>query len=212
MELDTIASFLEAAGTISAVLVALFIGVYLDRRRRPRLRLEFNQASDDVVVTTSPDGSILELWVRVRVLAAASRRTATNTQVRLVDARRVGADGPTRVPVPTGSMIWSSEGPAPQSLLSGMWRHVDILRYRVRDPRFAAPQLEVEVGYEFQPDEKQSVIQDEGRYELEFLLGADDGTTSSWRLAFDHQPNKALDAATFDPHDLVVGVVLQRLS
>jgi hypothetical protein len=51
-------------------------------------------------------------------------------------------------------------------------------------------QLEVEVGFDFKPDDKQTVLSGDGEHSLELLLGADDGDTSRWRLRFDHYPNR----------------------
>lgn len=191
---DTIATSLEAFGTIAAVIVALFVQVYLVWRRRPSLTMSIASSADeeDMVIIADSDSNptIIEVWVRLRVYAKRSRRTARGAQVRLVKVKRPRKED-VQLVVPGGPMIWSSIGPQPQSILSGMWLRLDVLRYRVATPGYPPHQLEVEVGYEFAPTDKQSVLADEGRYELTMLLGADDVDASTWRLTFDHQPNSA---------------------
>ena len=208
-----IASYLEAVGTIGAVLVALFAQVYLVRRRRPVLWLELHDdtAHEDLVVTANSTRTIVEYWVRLRVVAAAGRRTAVGALVRLEKAARLGDTESHRpseanespenlpeaqpersetacqpkTPVPSGPMIWSSLGETPQSILSGMWLRVDVLRYRHKTPKYAR-QLEIEVGYHFDENDTQTVLQDPGRYSITMLLGADDAETTRWELQFDY--------------------------
>lgn len=190
MSAATIISLLESLGTVAAVLVALFTQVYLVRARRPSLTMTFsdNPAMEDIVITRSPDGDVIELWIRLRVEARSRRRTAREAQVRLVKVKRSPQDT-NRQGVPSGPMIWSSTGPQPQSILSGMWLRVDVLRYRVRSPGYPDHQLEVEVGFEFSPKNTQSVLGAEGEYELVMLLGADDGDTTAWAFIFNHHPD-----------------------
>jgi hypothetical protein len=191
----TIISLLESLATVAAVLVALFTQVYLVRARRPSLTMTISNdaAMEDVVVIRSPDGNTVELWIRLRVEAKSKRRTAREAQVRLVKVKRPAQDASCQI-VPSGPMTWSSTGPQPQSILSGMWLRVDVLRYRVRSPGYADHQLEVEVGYEFSPKDRQSVLNEEGEYEIVMLLGADDGDTTTWAFIFNHHPN--LEAQT----------------
>jgi hypothetical protein len=140
MDLNVLANFLEAFGTISAVVVALVTQVYLVRRRRPHLTMTVSERpeDEDILVVKSPTGDIVELWIRARVLAAERRRTAVGAQVRLTKVVR-SANDLNRQIVPSGPMIWSSVGAEPQSILPGMWLRVDILRYRIRDPEFGKP-------------------------------------------------------------------------
>ncbi|MCA1607314.1 MAG: hypothetical protein LC775_18020 [Acidobacteria bacterium] len=189
LKADTVAGFLEAFGTIAAVIVALFIQVYLVRRSRPVLMMELSncESDEDFVVIRSRDGAVVEFWARLRVVAKSGRRTARGAQVRLVKVTRA-ADDPSDLIVPSGPMIWSSVGPEPQSILSGMWLRLDVLRYRIRDNKYPR-QLEVEVGYDFDIADQQAVLCGSGEYCLTMLLGADDGETSKWELRFEHAPN-----------------------
>jgi hypothetical protein len=186
-----IANYLEAFGTIGAVIVALFVHVYLAWRKRPHLMIAppvgdtSPESTEDFVVIRSANEKIVEFWVRLRVCAKAGKRTARNVQARVAQVRRL--DGPQDSVVPSGPLIWSSVGPTPQSILSGSWLRLDILRYRIEHPIYRR-QLEVEVGYEFDPKDMQTVLGN-GRYELDFLLGADDIDTSHWRLTFEHNAN-----------------------
>ncbi len=189
-----IANYLEAFGTIGAVIVALFVHVYLAWRKRPHLTIASPvadtspESAEDFVVIRGADGAdkkIVEFWVRLRVCARAGKRTARNVQARVAQVRRL--DGPQDRVVPSGPLIWSSVGPAPQSILSGSWLRLDVLRYRIEHPIYRR-QLEVEVGYEFDPKDIQTVLGN-GRYALDFLLGADDIDTSHWRLTFEHNAN-----------------------
>lgn len=188
----TIISLLEALATVAAVLVALFTQVYLVRARRPSLAMTVSDdvASEDIIIIRSPNGDTVELWIRLRVEARDKRRTATGVQVRLAKVTRPVHDTNRQV-VPSGPMAWSSVGPQPQSILSGMWLRLDVLRYRIRSSDYPDHQLEVEVGYHFRPDDQQTVLGAEGEYEVVMLLGCNDGDTTTWTFAFDHHPNPA---------------------
>jgi hypothetical protein len=178
-----LANYLEALGTIGAVIVALFTQVFLAWRKRPRLTIKSPigdaspESKEDFIVIRSPEDAsekVIEFWVRLRVFAKEGKRTARNVQARVVQVRRL--DGPQDRVVPSGPLIWSSVGPVPQSILSGSWLRLDVLRYRIEHPEYKR-QLEVEVGYEFSPRDTQAVLGN-GRYALDLLLGADDIDTS----------------------------------
>jgi len=213
LDASTVASFLGAFGTIGAVIVALFVQVYLVWRRRPALTMDISSDANDehvVVIKDSQEApTVVEVWVRLRVLAKRNRRTARGSRVQLVKVKRPEQDA-VQLIVPSGPMIWSSVGPQPQSIISGMWLMLDVLRYRVESPGYPPHQLEVEVGYDFAPADRQSVLAGTGRYELTMLLGADDGRTSMWRLTFDHVPNS--DATSDDElRALIQNIELTKL-
>lgn len=180
-----IANYLEAFGTISAVLVALFTQVVRERLKRPRLtmRLSTDRQDEDFVFIHLPDGG-LEYWIRLRVYAKPRRRTAREVQVFLTKLRRPRNS----VVVPSGSMIWSSIGPNSQTLPPGLWRRLDILRYNIAGDgtRFLALALGL---FEKNPSDVQVRLDDPGVYELDFSLSADDVESSHWRLRFTHVPN-----------------------
>lgn len=191
-----VANYLEALGTISAVIVALFTQVYLTWRKRPRLTLKCPvgdsgpEGSEDFVMIRSPDGGIVEYWMRLRVCAKAGKRTATNVQCRVAQVRRL--DGPHQVVLPSGPLNWSSVGPAPQSILAGSWLRVDVLAYYVRHPE-TKKSLNVAIGYKFSRGHYLTALSN-GTYALDLHLGSDDSDTSYWRLTLEHTENPSAES------------------
>lgn len=121
-----LANYLEAIGTIGAVVVALFTQVYLVWRKRPQLTIKSPagdpspESAEDFVVIRSAEGAdekIVEFFVRLRVCAKVGKRTTRNVQARVTQVRRL--DGPHDRVIPSGPLIWSSIGSTPQSILSG---------------------------------------------------------------------------------------------
>src|SRR3954454_5340140 len=81
---ELIASYLEAFGTIAAVVLALFLQVVLVRLRRPRLHvtLSLDKLDGDVAVTRAhPVESAFTVWIRLKVWNYPKKRHATNSQV-----------------------------------------------------------------------------------------------------------------------------------
>ncbi len=191
-DLGVVAQFLEAFGTIAAVVVALFTQVIRERVRRPKLWLEYsaNSEDEDLVIIDRRDIQHVTYWLRLRVCAKEGRRTARGVQLRLI---KVGKEGG-GVVVPSGPMIWSSVGPQPQNLLSGMWQRVDIIKYSI----ISGNELDarIQVGYDFEPDDPQVTLNEPKKYVLHFLLGGDDVDSSHWTLTVSHPTWKDDDVLT----------------
>lgn len=189
LDSQLIANYLEAFGTISAVIVALFTQVYVSWRRRPHLTIKSPigdtslESSEDFVMIRSLDGSIVEYWIRLRVCAKAGKRTAKNVQCRVVQVRRL--DGHHPIVVPSGPLKWSSIGPAPQSIIAGSWLRLDIMAYYIKHPE-CEKSLNVEIGYDLSRGNDQTALGN-GTYTLDLHLGADDTNTTYWRLTLKHE-------------------------
>jgi hypothetical protein len=66
---ELIASYLEAIGTISAVILALFLQVYLVWKRRPRLSLEYSAGVGSNDYRNVEKVDFCEHWLQFRVVA-----------------------------------------------------------------------------------------------------------------------------------------------
>lgn len=180
-----LANYLEAIGTISAVLVALFTQVIREKLKRPKLTMSLStdREDEDLVFLHLPDGG-LQYWLRLRIYAKPGRRTARQVQVFLTRVRKPKGG----IVVPSGPLVWSSFGPDPQTLPPGLWRRLDILRYDI--PSDGARFLAVALGlFRSNPSDVQVRLDDPGVYELDFSLTADDVESSQWRFRFTHVPN-----------------------
>src|SRR5690348_3655707 len=101
-----ISSVGAAIATVAAVILALYLQIYIVRSKRPILALavSLDPVDEDIVALTSPTSH--GLWVRVRVSAQPGRSTAKNVRVRLVQATRP-ADAKNKLPVPAREFSWA---------------------------------------------------------------------------------------------------------
>ncbi|MDT0353370.1 hypothetical protein [Pseudonocardia charpentierae] len=209
MDLELVANFLGAGGNVAAVITALFLAVYPSRRSRPRLGLCSGvidgtlEGSEDNVLIQDPDHGIVEYWIRLRVCAAAGKRTARNVQCRVASVTPLSR--PASRVIPSGPLNWSSIGPEPQSILSGSWLRVDLLVLYVEHPqRTCGPRIAI--GYSFDKGEAQIMLEP-GRYEVRVHLGSDDVPTSLWSVELEYLP----DAKAISDADIRSQIRLTRL-
>jgi hypothetical protein len=104
-----------AVGTVGATMVALYVAVFRERWRRPKLSLEYGgRASSDAVIIPSaevighPNAQDLA-YVRLRVIAAKRRAAAEDVEVMILDEREVAP--PRRVSAPArlhGDRDWTA--------------------------------------------------------------------------------------------------------
>jgi hypothetical protein len=123
----------QALGTFSAAVVALYIALRAESResrRQPRLRLLFDADTDDFEVAVgSPTPTH---WIRLRVSNQTGRRSAEDVEVIIVDVlprREASLSGFTLLwsnlpeSLPSGPPVLASR----QTIPPGVARHVDIL-------------------------------------------------------------------------------------
>lgn len=196
---ETLSSYLEAAGTVAAVIVALFIQVYLVWRRRPDLSLSISEdrdSEDNVVVRLEGhDPPIIEFWVRAKVAVRNGRDAADGVKVIVAKAERPAWD-PIKKVIPSGHpLAWSSIGGAAQTILPGTWLRVDVLRYRIQCPQYPR-QVEMAVtpgSHGFDNKDLQRVLGADGQYSITVLLGGRNCKTSTWKISFHHLADTAAE-------------------
>jgi hypothetical protein len=133
-----IVDWLQAGGTVGAVVVALGIAWWAgvrERRQRPALSLEFDpelRPPDFMAGMRSDEGRIESHWVRLRVENRSGRRSADDVEVLFV--RLEGKEQPQGVRtldvVPLGWSSTQDEGGRALTRITippGLSRHVDLL-------------------------------------------------------------------------------------
>jgi hypothetical protein len=158
-EPDSIWIVLTAIGTVGAVVVALYVSVWRDYRRRPKLSLEFDPApesADIQILDTAPfHPQPQQAWVRLRVISERRRSAAEEAEVMIVAARETGPRQPVQlspglqaihtrasslpIPIEGQLLIWSNSEQVRLNIPPGIHRHVDLLcvtRGRTDDDRF----------------------------------------------------------------------------
>jgi hypothetical protein len=82
-----------AVGTVGATMVALYIGVWRERWRRPKLSLEYHgPTGGDAVVVRDVHfwGALTDVaYVRLRVVASKRRTAADNVEVMVLGVREL---------------------------------------------------------------------------------------------------------------------------
>jgi hypothetical protein len=142
--------WLQAFGTLAAVIVALGIAIAnarRDRRRRPALSLTCNQASPldfmmGVGIGMDMGRERQGHWMRLRVANAWGKRSADDVEVLVINVRGISpADGVLLTPLLgvlplKWSRILDAEGrPLTRTTIPpGVERHVDLLRILEPDP------------------------------------------------------------------------------
>jgi len=199
---ELVISSLEAAGTVSAVVLALFLQVILVRFRRPRLHLTLSTdiADQDAVGVVDPAGNGQAAWIRVRVWNYPKKRQADNVQV-LVHYIETPADAendPYRAS--TGEVLnWAETATETINIPAGIWRRVDILQARVNFAELQASSVwwlclhRVNDRY---PAPKRHWMTEQGDYCIGLIATADDCDPSYWTLTFRYVPDTNAESAT----------------
>jgi hypothetical protein len=138
---DAVREWLIAAGTIGAVVVALYVGVIRERLRRPSLSLHFDgpDEEDAVIVqslsqmaTMAGRTPIDTAYLRLRVRNKEGRNTAEDVEVLVERVRELAPRiGNPPAPPPTlgnWPLPWSLSSPTTTrlSIPPGVERHVDL--------------------------------------------------------------------------------------
>jgi hypothetical protein len=91
-----LAAAVAAVGTVGAVLVALFLQPWLERRRRPNLRLAFAPTAQRFVLMSQAEGPLETATMRVS--ADVGRKSAEDVEVLLTST--MGLEGEVPRPFP----------------------------------------------------------------------------------------------------------------
>jgi hypothetical protein len=124
--------WLAALGTVAAVLVALYVGVWRSWRQRPSLSLIFDDSiglTDLTEITTQ--GGTLAGYVRFRVQAKKGKRAAEDVEVLVLSVKEatLGQTWKMIGAVENWPLVWSNVFPPTTkvNLAPGVARHVDLL-------------------------------------------------------------------------------------
>jgi len=185
----TISSVSAAVATVAAVILALYLQVYLVRSRRPVLALSvsLDPADEDVVSLSYADS--FELWIRVRVSARPGRSTAKNVRVRLLQAVRPPESNST-LPVPAREFKWAESTETQVEIPSASWRRFDLLQVWV-NRKGAKRQVLIPVFQHYNtpfPHTERHWLNEPGMYRLILSLSADDIDATIWEFSFVYTP------------------------
>src|SRR5258707_1014170 len=131
-DINTISNVFSAIGTVGAVLVALFLQVFLVWWRAPRLTLSFDPSpADDDIALVDWDDFVMAL--RVKVHNANGKATASGTQVLL---ERIVMPPQEKInTIQSRNLAWSDDVPGDTvPIPGGTWRRVDTLFVVVNRP------------------------------------------------------------------------------
>jgi class 3 adenylate cyclase len=100
---DTWATVFVAIGTVGAVAYALFRGLFVVPRRRPRLDVRFDRTGNDQVVVGTA-GRFDAAHVRLRVANGAGKETADDVVVMVTEVRQL-EDSRLRIGISSGPVV-----------------------------------------------------------------------------------------------------------
>jgi hypothetical protein len=180
-----VASYLEAVGTIAAVVVALFLQVILVRMRRPRLHVTLSLHKEDgnVEAWRRRDG-VVNCWLGVRVHAGRGRDAATHVRAYLVKVVRPEGERDAGA-FPSASLDWANVDSEHLTIPAGSSRQLTLLRYAAADgerSEFLMPTTTLPL----RTDHARYLLGADGHYKIVFELSADGVDPSFWALEFDH--------------------------
>jgi hypothetical protein len=186
-----IASYLQSVATVVAVVIALFLQVWVTRRQRPVLSMSLSThlADDDLTLTERPGSSGLRCYIRARVHCRTGRGAARNTQVLLMGMERPPSWGAVNPPSVGAPLKWAEVDDLSVTVPSGVWRRVDLLQLwtaDVADPPLAWTALAKTAGQ--YPPSLRYLLREAGHYTFHLAVTADDAQPSMWRLSFEFDP------------------------
>jgi hypothetical protein len=129
--LEGAAAAIGAAGTIAAILVALFLPDWQRFRSHPSLTLSFDPTSEDVAMIG--DKGQPEVWFRFRVTNSSRRETARNVRVMVTDVKALAGSRMPDQTIPYRELLWADLGVGVIDIPPGVSRRVDIVRIGDRD-------------------------------------------------------------------------------
>ena len=184
-----IAAWLQGIGTIAAVIIALFLELFLVWWRRPRFN--FTVSSDpkdrDLTMASRPQRDHYVCWLRGRVYVAEGKKPAINTEVIVQDWRSPGDQD---VPFAHGSSLhWANSNAELVRIAPATWRRVDLLTWMAGISEQGTPVLWISVQQaQKYPPQPWFHLTEAGSYELDLVIVADNSITSRWQLSFTYSP------------------------
>jgi hypothetical protein len=185
-----IANYIEALGTLAAVVLALFLQVFLVRRKRPGFWVEYSADPTEEDIRNLDRDSFSEHWERFRVHTYRRKHAAKNTEIFVTKVRRPPSPTP-REAVPAGNLEWSDAGVSSCNIPSGTWRRSDILCYWHGDSA-SEPALSVVIHSPTTPSpppmplSERHILRDIGSYAIEFYISCDEADPVKYQMTFNH--------------------------
>jgi hypothetical protein len=175
-----------AAGTVGATVVALYIGVWRERLRRPKLSLQYSGPdTGDAAVITVGRMRWTSAYVRLRVTAPKRRAAAEGVEVMVVDAREIkprsGFPRSDGAAIEGQLLAWSNSDPTNTRLTipPGIHRHIDLIRVDKVDTASGGAAAYVQVSPV--PSDGRHGVKS-GKFELELAVGALNANARRYRV------------------------------
>jgi hypothetical protein len=183
--LRTILTLFSVILTALTIAVALFLQWFLVRHQRPKLSLSFSDALEKEDIAPVQLEQRAELWVRLRVDAAAKKKTAHNVEVLLLRVSRpVGGN---TIVVPSRQLSWADTPDERLAIPSGTYRRVDILKLFQNDADPGGPTA-LRPALKHYPDSpiaaNRDLLSDPGKYTFDLAVTADEVEATRWQFSF----------------------------
>jgi hypothetical protein len=200
--IETAATVVAALGTVGAVVLALWLQVYRERRRKPSLRLVYS-AADPASEAWAPvyrEGH-QALWLRFSVCNATGKDTARDVQVLVT---RVVTPRERSELVPGGPLHWTDLRSPTIDLPAGISRKVDVAQLELPASTQAGTVLWLKVS-PVEGDTRHRL--EPGSYDVELAVTAQgvDAVFYNAKLDFEDVPED-------DPKDLVKHLRVTRFT
>jgi hypothetical protein len=184
-----IAAWLQGIGTVAAVVLALFLQVFLVWLRRPRIRLEtsLDLRDQDLIVASRPEREHYICWLRARIFVADRTHSAVNAEVVVQDWR---SSSNQEAPFAHGnSLRWANSPDELVRIPSGAWRRFDLISWMASSNEASEPVLWIALRQAHTyPPQSWFQLKEPGAYELDLIVVADNMTPSRWTFKFTYRP------------------------
>lgn len=177
------AAIISAVGTVGAVFTALFLLPWKERRRRPRLSVTFDGASEfDFMVGVPTQGQGCSHWVLPRIHNEAGKDSAVNVEVVFIEMRDLATGEPLQFE--NRCLEWSGVGGTQLTVAPGLYRHTTLLF--LMDPespiaRDGTEGFQANVVVKPDPSGGRSVLP-KGRYRARFAVTASNAETVAYAI------------------------------
>lgn len=177
------AAIISAGGTFGAVFTALFFIPWKERRRRPRLSVTFDGASEfDFMVGVPTQGRGCSHWVLPRVHNEAGKDSAINVEVVFIEMRNVATNEPLQFE--NRCLEWSGVGGTQLTVAPGLYRHTTLLF--LMDPKAPIASdgtegCQAHVVVKPDPGGDRSLLS-EGQYRARFAVTASNAETVAYEI------------------------------
>jgi hypothetical protein len=196
--IQTIANVGAAIGTISAVIVALFLQIVRVHRRRPALSLVFSgDANEQDLAFVEEDH--FNLYVRLKVKNMAKKDTARNVEVLLLHVHRPPGASESGV-VPSRGLTWADIPQERINIPPNVWRRVDLLnlwaeRQAGGGETVLTPAL-IQYDTKWPPAKRQQLVA-EGDYSLDLAVTGENCDATYWTVRFAFRRKNVTGLADF---------------